>query len=194
MTFDVEVIIDRGKDGRIKWLGAEWTEARAFLEWLMLKLGEGLYWAGCFTALLGIGIAVGFRAPEVGIWAIGGGALLIGVALGVCRLAWRLPGRRNGLMFSASGAIYSIGDERKWKATRGDIMNVEWEEQKRQKNENDMPYTHGVRVILKNGRRIRIGQNLEPDQAAEIASYLAEAIDALDYGFNEAPEAGAAVY
>lgn len=194
MTFDVEVIIERDKSGRIKWLGAEWTEARAFVEWLMLKLGEGAYWAGCYTALLGLGIALGFRAPQVALWAIGIGALLIGFASGVCYLAWNVPGKRNGLLFSANGAIYSIGEDRKWKAKRGDIMNVEWEEQKRQKNENDMPYTHGVRVILKNGRRIRIGQNMEPDQAAEVASYLAEAIDSLDYGFNEASQSHAAVY
>ena len=49
------------------------------------------------------------------------------------------------------GAIESLDSLGKWRAKLGDINSFEAEELRRNKTDDDLPYTHGVRMILKRG-------------------------------------------
>jgi hypothetical protein len=81
-----------------------------------------------------------------------------------------------------------------WKSKHGDIMNIESEQLKRQKDENDLPYTHGVRIIMKNGRVVRMAENLDPESAAWLVATLSQALMALRFENGFPDDEGGIVY
>jgi hypothetical protein len=186
MNFECEMIEERDQHGDVIAVGAEWCEAREICEALSAKLGEGLYWLGCFAGVCGAALGVAMRSGGVlaGTTVLAGALILL--AYGISQASWRIPGKRRSLLFYVDGDI--VGSVRgKWKAKHGDIANIESEQLKRQKDEADLPYTHGVRIIMKNGRVMRIAQDLAPDDAVMVVTVLSQALMALRYdnGFPE---------
>lgn len=64
---------------------------------------------------------------------------------------------------------------------RPDIANIEVEQIVFAKPDDDVDYTHGVRMILKSGRVFHVAGNLMPDQAHELAVSLSHARETMRY-------------
>ena len=183
MIFTCEVTA--GRDG----VSIEWCEARTTLEWLGHGIAYFLIWAGmsiCFWSILAV--ALGHSA----------GWFLLAIACfaavkPVHWHAWRTSGTPRAICFNRDGSIespFGLFDGTKiigpWKTKIADIANIEMEQIVFPKPDEDVDYTHGVRMILKSGRVFHIAGNLMPDQAHELAVSLSQAREAMRYDVSTA--------
>ena len=155
----------------------EWCEARADVEWCVLRIG---YLGGAlafFVVVLGQGLARLMMA-----------AILFGLSCGIVALGMNVAGKRRAIHFKRGGAIESphglfggIKVVGPWETILGDIANIEMEQIVFPKPDQVEHYTHGVRMILKSGRVFHIAGNLMPDQAHELAVSLSQAREAMRY-------------
>ena len=115
-------------------------------------------------------------------------AILFGLSCGIVALGMNVAGKRRAIHFKRGGAIESphglfggIKVVGPWETILGDIANIEMEQIVFPKPDDDQPYTHGVRMILKSGRVFHIAGNLKPDHAHELAVSLSQAREAMRY-------------
>ena len=115
-------------------------------------------------------------------------AVMFGLSYGIVRLGVRVPARPRAIYFKRNGEIespFGLYDGSKvvcpWKTKLGDIANIEVEQIVFPKPDQDVDYTHGVRMILKSGRVFHVAGNLMPDQAHELAVSLSQAREAMRY-------------
>lgn len=184
MIFDCEVTAN--KDG----FGVEWCEARANSEWLVLQVGKGAYYLGFFGLLAAIGaVAFGVSGAVIVL-----PVLLLGVGFGLAWIGYRLPAKQRAIYFSRGGAIrspYGLFDgshvQGAWRTKLGDVANFEVEQVVQGKPDDDVNYTHGVRMVLRSGRVHHVAGNLEPDDAHMVAYCLSQARELVRFDV-ETPE------
>lgn len=179
MIFECEEVHIVADDGTVEALGVEWTEAKVFAEKVSVWLAHGLamlgFVAGLVTAAAWIGGGTDF-AKLSGLIAVG----LIGAGLWTAWDGARMEGKRQQMLFHADGSV-STSKDGVWNTRLTDIANIEYVQLSQKKKDEDLPYTHGVRVIAKRGRVIHVAKNLEPDDAAGLAVMLTEAREAMRY-------------
>ncbi|MEQ1694951.1 MAG: hypothetical protein ABL901_03835 [Hyphomicrobiaceae bacterium] len=183
MIFKCEVI------AKLDGVGVEWCEARTTLETLGHGFAYFLIWAGMVVCIMSTAaVAQGYSA-----WWFMLAVPCFAAVKPVMWCAWRISGKPRAICFKRGGVIESphglfnwtnsIGP---WKATLGDIANIEVEQIVFPKPNEDVPYTHGVRMILKSGRVYHIAGNLMPDHAHELAVSLSQVREAMRYGVSAA--------
>lgn len=156
----------------------EWTEARTGTERLFEWLARPFFTFGLVAGL--VAIFAGLAGSDSFVPIIMVAAVLFGIGWGMLRISVHMPGKFNALEFYQDGRIWSSfhGD---WKTRLQDIRNIEWEQQKPRKSDDDQPYTHGVRIIRRDGRIIRVAENIEPDHAIQLTVLLTEALEEWRY-------------
>lgn len=161
-------------------IGVEWTEARTFAEGVLEFVAKGFLLVG---ALAGAGAFVASNAtsgPPAGpVFAVA--VLFLGLFWATMRASVNMPGQVNWMEFHEDGRIAASWDRVEWKLRVEDIRNIEAEQLKQKKTEEDSPYTHGVRLITRRGKVVRVARNIEPDDAITLAVILSETIEALRY-------------
>lgn len=178
MIFNCETIDVRDKAGTVTALGVQWSEARTGAEAMLFALGKGLFLVSPMIVVVAIAGAV-FVGGGVAVVGVGIAAVCIGLSWFCARAAWRVKGKPRDLFLHLNGDISSttgvggysdsVGN---WRAKLGDINSFEAEELRRNKTDDDLPYTHGVRLIMKRGKVLHIAKDLEPDQAVGLAVAL----------------------
>jgi hypothetical protein len=188
MIFECEEVQVTRADGSLEATGVEWTEARVVVEAILCWIAKGL---------LMIGFVAGLVAPVAGITVGEKGfvpiAVLAGLALasgfGTAWSSARTEGKRRRILFHADGSISSTQDGR-WRTTTADIRSIESVQLHQKKKEDDFDYTHGVRIITRRGRVLRVANNIEPDDATTLAVLLSEAVEAVRYPQASASTSG----
>lgn len=172
MIFGCQLKADRDERGQLQACTVTWCEPREVTETLI----------GALATLVGVPAVLVIVACFVLLlagwpWVVLAG-LILGVAvLGVgCALAWsgeRVPGRMRAIAFSSSGAIESplglVHYSRRafrWRNSWHDIINFESEKV------SNVGYSHGVRVINRQGDVFHIAASLHPDHAHKLATML----------------------
>jgi hypothetical protein len=170
-------------------VGVEWCEARAGTEWCLMRLGKGGVYVGMYGGVVALAaLAIG-GSPA---WLVLVG-MMFGASYGLMWLGWHVPATPRAIYFSKAGALsspYGLFDGSvnvgPWRTTLGDIANIEVEQIVFPKSDDDVDYTHGVRMILKSGRVFHVAGNLMPDQAHELAVSLSQAREAMRYDVSTA--------
>lgn len=168
-------------DASGNWCGyrVEWTEARTAVEAVLEWFAKGFFMLG----LLAVAIAVvaGLVAGERGFVPAGVLAVvMLGLGWSFVRASVNMPGKLNAIQLYEDGRIWSSwqGD---WKTRIEDVRNVETEQLKQKKTDEDSSYTHGVRMVTRRGRVLRVATNIEPDDAITLAVLLSESMEAIRF-------------
>ena len=179
MIFECEVVEERNADGQLDEIGVRWTEAKATAEMIVRKCGMGLGGGGSGLFIIGLfTLIAGLRISGVLLLA-GIAAFVLGCV--VCFMGVRMKGRTRWIVFSSDGvALTPWGLSGKWRSDRlaqehGEIENIGWEQLIQPKGEDPTPYTHGVRIVYKDGAIERVAKNLEPDNALMLSVRLSKA-------------------
>lgn len=160
-------------------IGVEWTEARTFVEGVLEWLAKGFLF---MSAITGVGALVAGNAasgPPAGPLAVAA-IVLFGLFWGTMRASVNMPGKVNSIELYDDGRIWSSW-QGEWQTRVQDIRNIESEQLKQKKTDEDSSYTHGVRMITRRGRVLRVATNIEPDDAITLAVLLSEAIEAVRF-------------
>ncbi len=179
MIFDCREVQVAGKGGEIDAVGVEWTEARKVVEGVLDWFAKGFFMIG----LLAVAIAVvaGLVAGERGfVPAAALAAVMLGIGLGTIRTSANMAGKRRRVLFHADGSISSSEDGR-WTTGWADIRNIESVQLHQRKSDEELPYTHGVRMISRRGRVLHFARNLAPDDAASLAVVLSEVLESVKH-------------
>lgn len=160
-------------------IGVEWTEARTFVEGVLWFFAKGFLFAGVFTFVGALVVGKSASGPPAGALAVAA-ILLFGLFWAAMRASVNLPGKVNSIEFHEDGRIWS-SCQGEWKTRAEDIRSIESEQLKQKKTDEDSSYTHGVRMITRRGRVLRVATNIEPDDAIALAVQLSEAIEAVRY-------------
>ncbi len=179
MIFECESVHIVHDDGTVEAVGVEWTEANVLAEQVSHWVIQGLLMAGfvgvLVTAVAWIGGGTDFALLS-GLITAG----LLGAAVWSMWECVHMEGKRQQMLFHADGTVSTTKDG-VWNTRSADIANIEYVQLSQKKKDDDLPYTHGVRVISKRGRVIHVAKNLEPDDAAALAVMLSAAQEAMRY-------------
>lgn len=192
MIFECNEIEVKDDRGRIEARGIEWTEASTVTETMVFWLA---YAAFGFAMLTGALAAAAVMMNKLDI------ALMLGIftggvvaaAYGLCWLGWRVPAKRKQVIFSRSGEVTS-SEHGLWSTKVQDLRSIEAEQLHQKKKEDDLPYTHGVRILTRRGRVIHLAKDLEPDDAITLAVMLSEAVEAVKFEEFNGRAASGGVY
>lgn len=175
-----ETIAARNAQGETVEAGAEWNEARPMTEAAIHKIGEWTFYASDITFAIGIGASLLAGKPSL---LLPCGVGLFGLAWGLGRLGWRVPGTVRALVFGVDGGINlsnaSAERRQRLRLPHSEIASIEAEQVVFPKGEDPTPYTHGVRIFFRNGQVVHIAKNIEPDHAHMIAVRLSQALSGL---------------
>lgn len=161
--------------------GVEWSEPRKYAELSCLALGRLFVMASVISAwgtLVSIDRTIG-RKEALLVWGVVTLAA-VGLCLFFYRRATTAKGKTQFIEFLNDGRIVSAR-EGLWKAQVADIRSIEAEQGKQNKQDDVLPYTHGVRMVLRHGRVVHVAKDLEPDAATMLAVMLTEAVDAVKF-------------
>lgn len=179
MIFECKPIELYKRDGSISGFGVEWTEARTLTENSCQVFGKGL---------LTVAILLAGATVIGGLVGGSNAAVPLGVAAAVCfglgaqniRSAVNMPGKKQFIEFLKDGQVVTSRDGI-WKTTVAEIGSIEAEQVRQKKSEDELPYTHGVRIITRRGRVVHVAKDIEPDDAITLAVMMSEAIEAVRY-------------
>jgi hypothetical protein len=179
MIFKADVLELSNANG--DWCGyrVEWTEARTLVESVLAWFAKGFLTYGVVAGI--VAVVAGLVAGANGFMLVAMAAVaLLGLGWALVRASVHMPGKPNAIELYEDGRIWSSwqGD---WKTHMEDIRNVESEQLKQKKTDEDCPYTHGVRIITRRGRTFRVAVNIEPDDAIMLAVLLSESIEAIRF-------------
>lgn len=170
MQFEWDQFEERDSAGRVTGYGITWTEARVWAEWLLSRIAWGAYWLALMVLVAGLSLGLthgsGVAVPMIVV-----AALLLGVATAFAWMTWRVPAAGHWIVFGRDGTIRTSKDGA-WRTQVADIANIEWEELSKQKDETDLPYTHGVRFVTKRRRVLKVAKNLEAEDSGTLAYVL----------------------
>lgn len=161
-------------------IGVEWTEARTGVEGLLEFMAKGFVIVGLMAGVGGLVASSAVSGPPAGL-AFAIAILFFGLFWVTARASVNMPGKVNWMEFHEDGRIAASWDRVEWKLRVEDIRNIEAEQLKQKKSDEDSPYTHGVRFITRRGKVVRVARNIEPDDAITLAVILSETIEALRY-------------
>lgn len=180
MQFEWNEFEQKDSAGKVTGYGISWTEARVWVEATVLAVS----WLA-FVLAFGFGavgvIMSGPNKPVLVILWIALSLFLAGVGVILLRKSWRVPGAERWVVFGRDGSIRS-SETGVWRTQVCEIACFEWEEQKKKEDDGDLPYTHGVRMVTRKRRVVRVAQNLEPEDAGTLAYALSEANERAKYG------------
>jgi len=179
MIFDCKPRVVHASDGMIWGYGVEWTEARSIAE----NAGQ-VFARGCFTVAILLAVVTVIGSLVAGSTA----GVPLGVMTAICFglgvqgnfSAVNMPGKKQFIEFRRDGRVATARDG-VWKTEVALIANIEAVQLKQKKSEDELPYTHGVRVITRHGRVLHVAKDIEPDDAITLAVMMSEAIEAIRY-------------
>lgn len=179
MIFECEEIHIVADDGTVEAVGVEWTEAKVWAEKALANLAYGAAFAAFVAAVAAgfAGAAAGWRLAEFPTMMTG---LFLASAVWLAWNSANYDGKPQQMLFHADGSV-STSKDGVWNTRLNDIANIEYVQLGQKKKDDDLPYTHGVRVIAKRGRVIHVAKNLEPDDAAALVVMLSEAREAMRF-------------
>ena len=157
----------------------EWTEARTAVEGVLEWFAKGFFMFGFFVGV--VAVVVGLVSGADGFLSVAMIAVvLLGIGWGLVRASVNVPGKPNAIELYDDGRIWSSwqGD---WKTRIEDVRNVETEQLTQKKTDEDSSYTHGVRMVTRRGRVLRVAANIEPDDAISLAVLLSESMEAIRF-------------
>jgi uncharacterized membrane protein len=179
MIFECESVHVVHDDGTVEAVGVEWTEAKVLAEQVGSWVIQGLLMIG----IVGVFVtAIAWLAGGTDFALMSGlvTAGLLGAAVWSMWECVHMESKRRQMLFHADGTVSTTKDG-VWNTRSADIANIEYVQLSQKKKDDDLPYTHGVRVISKRGRVIHVAKNLEPDDAAALAVMLSAAQEAMRY-------------
>ena len=168
-----------GSIGSLTMIGVEWCEARDVLEPLMETTGVILTVMGLALTLIGLGIGTG-------VVVVGMMGMIVGPAM--VWYVWRyLQATSRSILFSSDGVTKSplgtANDPRSWdgvwRRSHAQIASIEVEQLEPPKQDGSTGYTHGVRILMRDGYVAHVAKHLEPDQAHMVAVQMTNALIAL---------------
>lgn len=180
MIFQGEMVRLYKRDGKtVCGYGVEWTEPRKFLENLLLAVAVLFLFGGLYISVFALG---SIDIPGSRAWVVLTGLVIASFAAfwKLRRLSACLSGNPKVIEFHEDGRIWDSRDG-EWKLRVEHIRSIEAIETNPKPKPEDSNYTHGVRVVTRHGRIVRIAQNLEPDDSAMLSVLLNEAIDRVRY-------------
>lgn len=180
MIFEGELVRLYKTDGKTPCgYAVEWTEAHPLQEKLLMAVSVLFLFVGIVSAFATIGAA---DIPGSKLWVACAvmAAWSFGLYWKIGRASARLPGKPKVIEFHEDGRIWDSCDG-EWKLRVEHIRNIEAIEVNRKPKPEDGNYTHGVRLVTRQGRIARIAQNLEPDDSLTLAVLLNEAIERVRY-------------
>jgi hypothetical protein len=180
MIFQGEMVRLYKRDGKtVCGYGVEWTEARQLQEKLLFASAILFFFVGLYISVFALG---SIDIPGSRMWVV-----LTAMAIASFTAFWKLrrlsahlPGKPKVIEFYHDGRIWDSRDG-EWGMRIDNIRNIGAVELKPKRKPEDSNYTHGVRLITRRGRIIRIAQDLEPDDSVTLAVLLNEAIDRVRY-------------
>lgn len=180
MIFQGELVRLYKRDGKTpSGYAVEWTEARKFQEKLLMASSVLFLILGLYISVFALG---SIDIPGSRVWVI-----LTGLAIASFGAFWKLrrssaclPGKPKVIEFYHDGRIWDSKDG-EWKMRIDNIRSIEAVELKPKRKPEDSNYTHGVRLVTRQGRICRIAQDLEPDDSVMLAVLLNEAIEGVRF-------------
>jgi len=158
----------------------EWTEARVFTE-RVLDWFAKTFLALSFFAVMAALFLLGASRADAWQLPLFGAVVLFGIGWGFARTSARLPGKVSWMEFYQDGRLTASWDPVIWDMRIDHIRNIESEQLKQKKSDDDCPYTHGVRIVTRRGRVVRVANSIEPDDAITLAVLLSESIEDLRF-------------
>ena len=181
MNFTCNTVDERDRAGNLTMIGVEWCEARDFLEPAMEKTGVFLLITGSLYALVAVCAGGSAGHALMGMaWAIAGSCMVWYV--------WRyLEATPRSILFSRDGVTRSplgtANDPRSWdgiwRRSHAQIASIELEQLEPPAPDGSKGYTHGVRILMRDGYVAHVAKHLEPDQAHMLAVQMTNALIAL---------------
>lgn len=172
MIFECEMNADRDECGQLQACTVTWCEPREVTETLIGAIATLVAVPALLVSVISI-VQLLAGGPWVVLWGLILGVAVLGVGLGLAWLGDRVPGRMRAIAFSSSGEIQSpfglVHDGRRafrWRNSWHNIINFESEQV------SNVGYSHGVRVINRQGDVFHIAASLHPDHAHKLATML----------------------
>lgn len=179
MIFNCQIVEDRDEDGTLNAIGARWTEARIFVEFILEKLIELVMFVA-FICIVGIGLF----ASQMG-WGLALALALSSVSLvySIMRAVVHCAGRTRELTFWRDGVVRApVGLAAAWFAKgqsrlpHADIESIEVEQVTEPDKKRAVNYSHGVRIFYRSGHVVHVARHIEPDDAHRLAVALTNAL------------------
>lgn len=183
MILNSECAALRNEAGEIEESWVTWTEAREFSEAVIDKFSEWALLAAFGAASVGSVYASAIGAERLLPGAIVSSILLFGLGWYLMRLRWRVPGHARVLSFHRNGGILLPWGLSPMRSSRDrlslphtQIASIEAEQVVFPKGDDATVYTHGVRLVFRQGQIAHIAQRLHADHAHLIAVRLTQAL------------------
>lgn len=179
MIFNCQIVEERDEHGTLHAIGARWTEARTFVEFILEKLVD----VAMFVAFICI-YGVGLFASEIG-WglALALAMAMVGIVYSMMRAVVHCAGRTRELTFWRDGVVRApFGLAAAWfengesRLPHTDIKSIEVEQVSEPDKNRAVNYSHGVRIFYRTGHVVHIARYIEPDDAHRLAVGLTNAL------------------
>jgi xanthosine utilization system XapX-like protein len=175
MIFTCKTVEERDRAGNLTMSGVEWGEARATLEGAMHDTGIVMLAVGLYFIFMGSG-------PEKAVMAVLGIVAAIAGPAMVWYVRRHMEATPRSICFFRDGSIrsplglVSVARDATWQYSHTQIASIEAERVVSPNPNGENKYTHGVRIILRDGFVGHIAINLEPDQAHMVAVRLSNVL------------------
>ena len=182
MIFSCQIVEDRNEDGTLNAIGARWSEARAFAEFILERLVD----VAMFVAFICI-VGIGLFAPKIGLgMSLALVVVTAGTAYGMMRAVVHCAGRtrslifwRDGIMRAPRGLAAAWFEDGESRLPHADIVSIEVEQVSEHDKNRALNYTHGVRIFYRTGHVVHVARHIEADDAHRLAVCLTQALTEL---------------
>jgi len=182
MIFNCQIVEDRDKDGSLNAIGARWTEARTFREFV-LQFFVYVAMFLSFITIAGFWVIASENGFILALALVGGMAAIV---YGLMRAVVHCPGRTRELTFWRDGGVRApVGLAAAWfengqsRLPHADIESIEVEQVSEPYKDRTMNYSHGVRIFYRTGHVVHVARHIEPDDAHRLAVALTNALGEL---------------
>lgn len=182
MIFNCQIVEDRDENGTLNAIGARWTEARTFREFVLqffVYVAMFLF----FITIAGSWIIVTEHGFIPALALVGGMAAIV---YSLMHAVVHCPGRTRELTFWRDGGVRApVGLAAAWfengqsRLPHADIVSIEVEQVSEPYKDRTMNYSHGVRIFYRTGHVVHVARHIEPDDAHRLAVALTNALGEL---------------
>ena len=182
MIFSCDIAESRNKDGTLKGIGARWTEARTFREFVLQFFAYVAMFL-TFITIAGSWVIVSEHGFITALALVGGMAATV---YSLMHAVVHCPGRTRELTFWRDGVVraplglstvvYENGES---KLPHADIVSIEVEQVSEPHKDRAMNYSHGVRIFYRTGHVVHVARDIEADDAHRLAVCLTQALSEL---------------
>ena len=179
MIFSCQIAESRKKDGTLKGIGARWSEARIFREFVLQFFAYVAMFLS-FITIAGSWVIASEHGVILALALVGGMAAIV---YGLMHAVVHCPGRTRELTFWRDGVVraplglstvvYENGES---KLPHADIVSIEVEQVSEPDKNRALNYTHGVRIFYRTGHVVHVARHIEADDAHQLAVCLTQAL------------------